>query len=178
MTYCSDMLNLQALYGGDRAAGPRARIAAGRAKVDDLAQKIERVTDAMLEATAEGGAPAAFTRRARALEAEHAEAQAELAAAERELASVARTDLTGADAVWRELAAGVEAQDFDARIRTRQLVADTFERIVIYRRGVRPDDTPEGVMEMMLLAKGGTGRTLRIDAKGRLLAAEGLSTSL
>ena len=57
------------------------------------------------------------------------------------------------------------------------MVADTFERIVIYRRGIRRDDTPEGVMEIMLLAKGGTGRTLRIDAKGQLLAAESLATA-
>lgn len=37
--------------------------------------------------------------------------------------------------------------------------------------------TPKGVMEMMLLAKGGVGRLLRIDAKGRLLAAESLDTA-
>lgn len=176
MAFCSDMLNLQALYGGDRAAGPRARLATARAQLADLTAKLERLTDAMLEADSDGGAPATFARRARSLEAEQAEAQTELATAERELASVARTDLHGVDELWRNLAAGVEAQEVDARIQARQLVADTFEQIVVYRRGVRPDDTPEGVMDLMLLAKGGTGRMLRIDGKGGWVAAESLDS--
>lgn len=172
MAYCSDMLNLQALYGGDRATAPRAKMAAARAKLSDLATKLERITDAMLAADVDGGTPATFARRARALEAEHTQAEADLQAAERELASVARTDLNGVDAVWRKLAAGVEAQEVDARIQTRQLVADTFERIVVYRKGVRPASTPEGVMDLMLLAKGGTARMLQIDGTGSLLTSE------
>ena len=70
------------------------------------------------------------------------------------------------------LAAGVEAQDTDARIKARQLVADTFERIVVYHHGVDPDNTPDGVIEVVLIAKGGAGRQLRIDRAGRVLTAE------
>lgn len=175
MAYCSDMLNLQALYGGDRAAAPRAKLAAARARLEDLNDKLERLTDALVAAADDGATPAAFTKRARALEAEQAEAEADMAAAERELASAARTELTGADDTWRKLAAGVESQDYDARIRARQLVADTFESIVIYRRGFRPGKTPAGVMDMMLLAKGGSARMLRIDARGGWVDAEGLN---
>jgi len=177
MAYCSDMLNLQALYGGDRAEVPRARLASARARAADLASKLERLTDAMLEAANDGATPATFTKRARALEAEQVVAMADLAAAERELASVARTDLQGVDEMWGKLAAGVEAQDVDARIQARQLVADTFERIVVYRRGVRPEDTPAGAMDLMLLAKGGAGRLLRIDNQGGWVAAEALANS-
>jgi len=176
MAYCSDMLNLQALYGGDRAAGPRARMAEARTTLADLAIKLERITDAMLAAAEDGGTPATFARRARALELEQTEAEAKLATAGRELASVARTDLSGVDDLWRTLSAGVEAQDMDARLRTRQLVADTFERIVIYRKGVRPDATPAGMMDLMLLAKGGTARMLRIDKTGGWVEAETLDS--
>lgn len=172
MAYCSDMLNLQALYGGDRAAGPRARLAKARAELADLTAKLERLTDAMLEAAEDGGTPATFARRARALEVDQQRAAADVAAAERELASVARTDLQGVDETWRKLAAGVEAQDVDARLQARQLVADTFEQIVIYRRGALPAETPKGMMDVTLLAKGGTSRTLRIDAKGGWVDAE------
>jgi len=172
MNYCSDMINLQTLYGGDRAAAPRAQISIARAKIEDLATKLERLTDAMLEASADGTPPTAFTKRARELEAEKSEAERDLASAERELASAARTELVGADALWRNLAAGVESQDYDARIQARQLVADTFERIVVYRRGVNPEATPRGMMDLMLLAKGGTARVLRIDDKGGWVAAE------
>jgi DNA invertase Pin-like site-specific DNA recombinase len=172
MAYCSDIINLQALYGGDRAAAPRARLAAARDQAETVTGQLQRLTDALLAADADGGAPATFARRARELEAQIEQLQAEMAAAEQDLATAARTDLTGADAQWRALAAGVEAQDVDARLQARQLVADTFERIVVYRRGLRPEDTPDGVMDVMLLAKGGTARMLRIDSKGGWLAAE------
>lgn len=172
MGYCSDLLNLQALYGGDRAAAPRARLAAAREQLAQVTGQLQRLTDALLAADADGGAPATFMRRARELEAKLPQLEAEAAAAERDLAAAARTDLTGADAQWRALAAGVEAQEVDARLQARQLVADTFERIVVYRRGVRPDDTPGGAMEVMLLAKGGTARMLRIDPQGGWLAAD------
>ncbi|QNK67818.1 recombinase family protein [Variovorax sp. PAMC26660] len=176
MAYCSDMLNLQALYVGDRAASPRARLASARAKHADLTAKLERLTDAMLEAAEDGGTPATFAKRARALEVEQNDAAAEVAAAERELASVARTDLQGADEIWTKLAAGVESQDLDARLQARQLVADTFEEIVVFQRGIDPSTTPRGIVDLMLRAKGGgTARVLRIDRKGGWVAAESVA---
>ena len=175
MAYCSDILNLQALYGGDRSAGPRARLASARERLAEISTKLDRLTDAMLAAADDGAIPATFVRRARVLEAQQQACQADVAAAERELAAVARSDLAGADEAWRRLAAGVEAQDTDARLQTRQLVADTFDRIVVYRSGVRPADTPKRLIDPMLLAKGGTARMLRINADGELIAAEDLS---
>ncbi|SFB97058.1 Resolvase, N terminal domain [Polaromonas sp. OV174] len=173
MSYCSDIVNLQALYGADRAAAPRARLATARERVADLTEKLERLTDAMLASA--GSVPATFAKRARELEAEQQIQQAEIVAAERDLAASARTHLTGADEIWRKLSEGVEAQDTDSRLQTRQLVADTFERIVIYHKGVRPSETPPGMMDMMLVAKGGTARVLRINAKGEWVAAESMA---
>lgn len=174
MSYCSDIVNLQALYGADRAAAPRARLAAARDKVVSLTQKLDKLTDAML-ASEDGGVPAAFARRARELEAEQVKQQAEITIAERELEASARTHLVGADEIWRKLSAGVEAQEPDARLQTRQLVADTFERIVIYHKGVRPPETPAGMIDMMLMAKGGTARVLRINGKGEWIGAESMA---
>ena len=174
MNYCSDIVNLQALYGADRATGPRARLAAARNQVADLAKKLDRLTDAMLASEA-GGVPATFAKRARELEIEQKKQQAEVVAAERELAASARTDLAGTDEIWRKLSAGVEAQDPDARLQTRQLVADTFEQIVIYHKGVRPAKTPKGMLDMTLKARGGMLRMLRINADGGWVAAESLA---
>ena len=178
MSYCSDIINLQALYGGDRSAGPRAKLASARAKVEEISTKLQRLTDAMLASAEDGGVPASFAKRARELESEQKTHQADIEAAERELAAAARTNLNGADTMWRNLSAGVEAQDRDARLQARQLVADTFERIVIYHTGVRPRETPKGVMEVMLLAKGGTARLLRINKEGSWMAAEQLDKML
>lgn len=171
MAYCSDMLNLQALYGDDRAAAPRARLATARERLASATTKLARLTEVIIAST-DGGTPLAFVSRARELEAEQAAAQADIDAADRELAAAARTDLHGTDDAWRRLAAGVEAQDVDARLQARQLVADTFERIVVYHAGIRPGGVPKGSIDVLLVAKGGTGRMLRIDRSGGWLAAE------
>lgn len=171
MTYCSDVINLQALYGADRAAMPRAVLAKLRSDLASINEKLEKLTDAML-ATAGEGVPLTFARRARELEEQQQRLQAAIGAAERELANTVRADTAGVDQVWRNLVDGVEAQDTDARLQTRQLVADTFERIVIYHKGIRPDETPPGQMDMMLLAKGGVARLLRIKGDGELVSAE------
>jgi DNA invertase Pin-like site-specific DNA recombinase len=175
MAYCSDIVNLQALYGADRSAGPLAVLTKARADLLYVDTKLERLTDAMLEAQSDG-IPLTFARRARELEAEQLRLQGVIQAAERDLTATVRTDIKGTDEAWQRLAAGVEAQDPEARLQTRQLVADTFERIVIYQRGVRPS-TDRGPMDMMLLAKGGTARLLRIDRAGKLIMAESLSES-
>lgn len=171
MSYCSDMMNLQALYGLDRTSVPRAKIANARAAIAEIDAKLERLTDAML-AVGKGQAPATFIKRARDLEAKKEQEQAALAAAERALASTARTASTSNDAKWRALATGVEQHDEDARRKARQLVQETFERIVVYHKGVRPDETPKRAMDMMLLAKGGVARMLRINADGSWLVSE------
>ena len=175
MAYCSDIVNLQALYGADRSAGPLAALTHARQQLVDVATKLERLTDAMLSSAAEG-VPATFAKRARELEAEQLRLQAAIQAAERDLTATARTDIKGTDEAWKRLVEGVETQDYEARLQTRQLVADTFERIVIYHRGTRP--TPEGEkgpMDMMLLAKGGTARLLRLSRSGQLIASENLA---
>ena len=173
MQYCSDIVNLQALYGADRSAGPLARLTQARQELADVASKLDKLTDAML-ASADDGVPLTFAKRARELEAKQQQLEAEIQAAERDLTATARTDIQGIDQAWTRLADGVEAQDYEARLQTRQLVADTFERIVIYQRGVRPTED-KGPMDMMLLAKGGTARMLRIDRDGNLIMAESLS---
>lgn len=177
MAYCSDIVNLQALFGADRSAGPRARIAAARAKVSDVNAQLEKVTDAML-ASADEGTPQVFARRARALETELQEAEKALREAEQDLAGVVRKDVTGADQAWRELAAGVEAHDVEARLKARQLVADTFERIVVYTRGMRPDPQASDrdyLIDVVLVGRGGSSRLLHIDRDGKLLQAEDVS---
>ena len=128
----------------------------------------------MLASSAEG-TPLAFARKARALEEELAQAQAQLTQAEAEMASTSRSSPQGADAAWRELAEGVLAQDVQARLRARQLVADTFERIVVYHHGMRPDPQAserDYEIDLVLVAKGGTARLLRVTRQGDWTAGD------
>ena len=172
--YCSDLVNLQALYGQDRGAVPRAMLAGARQQLQEVEAKLQRLTEAMLASEGEG-IPLVFARKARELEVEQQQLQATIEAAERELSASVRADLTGVDQKWRDLAERVEAQDAEARLQARQLVADTFERIIIYHRGIRPSaEDQRGQMDMMLVAKGGNGRVLRLSRHGELIEAEDL----
>lgn len=170
MSYCSGMSNLQALYGEDRTSIPRAKIANARADIATIDAKLEKLTDAMLAAG--GEAPATFIKRAKELEAKKAEAQATLADAERAIAAASRVGVKSVHEKWRALADGVEQQDSQARAKARKLVADTFARISVYHSGIIPSETPKGMMDVVLLAKGGIELVLRIDAKGNWVAGE------
>ncbi len=171
MAYCSDMMNLRALLGGDRATEPRARLVKARAALADVTTKLERLM-AVILADDSGAVPASFAAKARELEQLQGTTQAQIEEAERDLAGAARISLKGADEIWRTLAAGVEAQDYDARMRARQLVGETFERIVLYWKGLRPRSTPRGHMDLILIAKGGVSRALRITPDGKWTSAE------
>lgn len=176
MDFCSDIMNLRALYGGDRAQPLRATLAKLRGRAAEIELQLQRVTDAMLSAV-DGAAPATFVRRARELEAEQATVAAEISAAEHQITGLARNDVDGVDAKWRDLAAGVAELDVDARLQAKQLVADTFERIVVYASGLRPGQDPDDVTDVLLVAKGGIARSLRIGRDGAWVAADEVETN-
>ncbi len=172
IAYCSDLVNLQVLYRSDATAVPRAQLATAAADLAKVDAQLQRLTDALL--ADDGPAPATFTRRARELELQRIAAAASVQACELAVAQAARADITGADARWRSLAAAVEALDHHARMQARQLVVDTFERLVIYRKGVRANQPGAGRIDVLLVARGGTSRMLSIDKAGGWLAAEDL----
>jgi len=174
MSYCSDIINLQAFNQGDRTQGPRTRLQAAQAQAREIERQIETLTNAMLEAASEG-TPLAFARKARQLEEELATVQRAIQHAERELVTAARQINAGAEKAWRDLAAGVEAQDTAARLKARQLVADTFERIVVWHHGIRPDEDAsqrDYHIDVQLIAKGGVARLLRVSRMGEWQVAE------
>lgn len=172
INYCSDMLNLRSLYGEDRAAAPRARLAELRHKIDELERQLEKLTSAMLETDE---APAIFIRKAKAMEDELATMKTEEQALESECSATSRHSLAGADEAWRNVVDGVTCQDYDARMRARQLVHETFERIVVWWKGINPGTCPPGTIDVLLVAKGGIPRMIRIDNKGQWSSMEGLA---
>lgn len=169
MAFCSDMMNLQALQAPDRSAGPRAALATAAANLADIDKKLGRLIAAMLDSE---DVPTTFVKRAKELEAEKEKAEAVVRTAEQAVATAARVDLTDAGPRWRELTAGVLALDEEARSQARRLVSDTFEGITVWLQGIRPDETPPGVMDMMLTAKGGASRLLRVTADGTWAAGQ------
>lgn len=163
LDYCSDQINLAALMEGDgRAAALRADLAATRARIAETETHIARLTDALL--AGDGPAPAAFARRGRELEALLADLQAQADAGERELAAISRADTPAASA-WAALSEAAQALDEPARLQVRQLVADTFERLVVYHRGTLPEASDGRTIDLLMVARGGARRMLSIDRK-------------
>lgn len=165
LTYCSDQINLDRLTQGDNDAmrTANAALAALRRKIADTEKKLERLTDAMLDDDS-GEAPAIFVRRIREMEEALASLRADEERAAREAARVATQTPTKAKA-WKSLTKAAIALDEDARMQVRQLVADTFERIVMYNSGIIPGETRTSPIDIVLVAKGGKPRLIRINRK-------------
>lgn len=156
--YCSDTLNLARLTrGDDQSDALRAEVLRIEGEIDATTRQIDRVTEALL---ASDEAPAAFVRRARELEQAREALRDKLLGAQVAQQKAANMRNPGAAEAWRAIAAGVHALDYDSRMQARQLVSDTFERLVLYHRGIVPDqDSKE--MVLILVAKGGQTRQIR-----------------
>lgn len=170
MAYCSDQINLRRLLEPARDGEDlRAHLVSTRKVVGDLECQLSRITDALLAGESDGITPITFVRKARELEDQLQVAKAGVQQVERELAS-ATLRQTPADArLWADLAAGVEAQDVEVREKVRQLVMDTFERIVIYIRGVVPEGRT--YIDVLLIAKSGQRRWIRIERRSGMWTA-------
>nr|WP_090935998.1 recombinase family protein [Azotobacter beijerinckii] len=173
LAYCADQMNLQRLHQAP-ADGQDLRqpLAEARKQVEDIERQLAKITDALL-ADESGAAPLAFVRRARELEQQQVAAQARVQQLEREL-SVAAVRVEPAQAErWAELAALVEQGDYGAREQVRQLVLDTFDRLVIYMRGIAPDGRRGRTIDMMMVPKSGMPRLIQINrSTGAWVASE------
>jgi len=171
LSYCSDQFNLSALLDCTSADQPiKQKLSEARTRCAKIDAQIERLTNALLHD--DGAVPMAIMSKIRELETALDQSKREVTSAEAELANLTRKTPATADA-WASLVTGIAAQNYDARLKARELVADTFSRIVIYRRGVTPSESGEQSLEMMLIPHGGQPRTLRIHRKtGDWIAGE------
>jgi DNA invertase Pin-like site-specific DNA recombinase len=177
MNFCADQMNLTRLLEGDDGSTALAgRLAQARQRAKSLKTQISRVTDAMLADS--DAAPAAFVRKARELETELEIEQSAIETLEHELTTTVNRATPAAAEAWAALVKGVEDLDYDARTRARQLVADTFSRIVVYRKGFELADNEDSSIGILLIAKHGNTRMLRVDRRtGAWKGAEDLDAS-
>ncbi|KGS78400.1 recombinase zinc beta ribbon domain protein [Burkholderia pseudomallei MSHR7334] len=170
MHYCSDQINLSRLLEGDsNSAGLSAHLAQTRQRVINIEAQIQRVTDVLLSEV--DAPPAAVLRRIRELEAQLQRDRNEISSLEDRLAAESSAMPAVAQA-WAELVEGVEELNYDARMQARQLVADTFSRIVVYHHGFTPRAN-SNTIGLLLVGKRGVTRLIKIDRKtGKWKAAE------
>lgn len=160
MNFCSDQMNLTSLFSGDDGQTERAaRLFQAKKRCDMLQQQIERVMGAMLEDS--NTAPRIFTEKLRELEAALAGEKTSITAIEQEMAAVAGSAPPVAE-VWSLLVERVTRLDYEARIQARQLVADTFRKIVVYHRGFVPSEEDGAYIGLVLISRRGNTRMLRV----------------
>ena len=164
LNYCSDQIKLNNLLDSTVADLPvKQRLADARSRCAELETQTERLTNAILQDSGDA-LPLVIMRKMRELEASLERAKRDAGDAEAELSSLSRKTPAKADA-WKELVTGVKKQNYDDRLKARQLVMDTFSRIVIYRYGVQPSESDGTILDMVLIPHGGQARVLRIHRK-------------
>jgi hypothetical protein len=176
--FCCDQLNLNSLVGRDRSAEIKSRIAQSRTMLAGLEKQLTRLVDALL---ASDKPSAAFAARAAEIEEQIASLKEAIRIDESVFVVATNSSPTHEAArKWQALATaalgyGKDDGDYDARIKIRKLVAETFSKIVFYRYGL---DKPEVVpmwartkcSELVLVSRSGVTRHLRFDRNGELVA--------
>lgn len=172
LEYCSDQMNLESLNttGNDQTTAIRAEQAAIALKIADLGQKIQNTLEAALNTP--GGLPQAMITRMKEMEQQVAKAKTR----ERELAAeqmiLSQPGGVSTAPQWAEIKHGVLALDYDARLKFRRLITDTFKSIQVFFNN-EISGAPANTIEILLTAKNGVSRLLRVDRKsGELLAIE------
>ena len=170
LEYCSDQMNLESLYstGDDQTIALRAERAAIAAKIADLTRMVQNTLDAALNTP--GGLPQAMITRMKEMEQQIVIAKTREQQLGAELAVIGTTGGKTTAPQWAEIKQGVVDLDYDARLKFRRLISDTFQKIKVYFRGALPG-SPENIIDLMLTSKAGVSRWLRIDRKtGELIA--------
>ena len=159
--FCSDQFNLDLITapGGSGREGLFSERAVLVTKIAELEIALAGLSD---EAIA-GGLPKVLLKRMHDMEAEldaakHREQQiaAEL--------SVSTSTASATSDVWSAIRESAINLDYDARVKARKLVRETFEKIVVYYSG-GVITTPEGHVDILLVAKNGVSRLLTISRK-------------
>lgn len=159
--FCSDQFNLDAITspGGESAEllSERAQLVT---RIADIDAKIAKLVDAALD----GDLPQALIKRMHDMETELVQTKQREQQVAAEL-SAAKSGATVASAeLWEQLRSASLNLDYDSRIKVRQLVRDTFSRIVVHYSGALPT-TPERCVDVLLVAKNGARRLLTISRK-------------
>ncbi|NTV71554.1 MAG: recombinase family protein [Azonexaceae bacterium] len=175
LDYCSDQFNLDALLATDDSKTGDLTTARVKvlARIDSNETKLKRLVDLML--ADDVALPGALVEKMRDLEREIASDKARADLLTAELTVAASTPSAGTASAWRTLRDGVVALDYDARMKARQMIGDTFANVAVHFAGLDPA-TP-GRLDIVLTSKTGVVRRLTINRKsGELvgMARDGL----
>lgn len=162
LDFCSDQFNLDslAINSDGRAAPLRSEKLTIQKQVATLEKRVSKIFDAALDD--DGELPRVLLDKARQMEAEINVAKARLELVDAQLRTLTDLPTIGRAEIWAGLRDGVLALDFDARIRARQIIQDTFTAVEVNFRGVHPVSGAP-MVNILLTGKNGEHRLLCID---------------
>ncbi|MBB5496895.1 recombinase family protein [Paraburkholderia sp. MM5384-R2] len=136
MTFCANQMNLNHLFTGNDKSDPLMRqLTAKRASLAKTDLKLKGIKDEMLNGDA---LPSTFREVLRELETNKRTLTQAITKLERELSINSAAQPAPAE-TWADLVSDVMALDYDARMKTRRLVQETFERIDVFSKGFECD---------------------------------------
>lgn len=161
--FCSDQMNLDSLSQTGQVEVD-ARTVERAELTQRIAENEKRAAKFMDAALSDDTAlPQMLIQRLRDMETQIAADKARLAVLAAAM-TVRDTEAPPNAEKWLELRRGVLGLDVVARRSARQLVLETFSHIQVYNRGAFTD-SPKGIVDILLVAKSGVSRHLRVDRK-------------
>jgi hypothetical protein len=189
-------MNIAGLLGGTQDdSGLKNEQLNAEAEHAELHRKVEKLTDALLEFDE---SPRAVLERIREYEARQVALKKRIENIRHELVALSNRRRPGLVEEWEAVKVGVNGLDYDARIRVRQLVSQTFERIDVYIKGAHAAGSDDSIharvarelfasaaefdgrapIDVVLRFSGGITRLLRINRKtGEWLAMVDFETA-
>lgn len=161
-SYCSDQINLSSLMVSNedlRDLNVKRQDVIRRA--EQIAKHQARILDAMLVSDDN---IQIFVAKQQELAIDAKNTKEEQIAIEAEIARANNTNTVQSSSVWQSIADGALNLEHDSRMIARRLVEDTFNKIVIYGRGIHPSQRNQHV-DILLIPRFGHQRWIRVDRK-------------
>lgn len=162
-SFCSDQINLDSLNSSTAPQQAKLLIERGDLlkRIGENEKRAAKFMDAVMED--DSAVPQMLIQRLREMEAQIVSDKARASALDAEINSIATGGVPNAE-LWSSLREGIISLDEEKRLSARNLVLGTFRKIQVFNRGAFPD-SPKGIVDVLLIAKGGTRRYLRVDRK-------------
>jgi DNA invertase Pin-like site-specific DNA recombinase len=157
MEFCSDQTNLDNLRSADSGA---SALAASIARAEKRQSELETQRENLTTAIAEQGLKSLISKLADVERAIN-QGATDIKAMTREHAQLTHKNSGATAATWKAIVKGVHALDYDARVKARALIVDSFSNIVVHIGGL--GRTAPGYLDVELTSRQGVLRTLRVD---------------
>lgn len=181
LDFCSDQFNLSALLQrNDQTKQLNEDLTTTRQKIIDLQKRMDTLVKAMSENDGEGATLLPLVRKVREMDTELASLQEKEKQLGIQLWKAGTEQKDDDAALWASLREGVLKLDYDARMKARRLVEDTFERIVVWPASIDLEsDASKTAIDLLLISKTGVTRMLRIARHtGKLIHGEETTSAI